>query len=398
MQFTSFTDPKDYVLKHRLNEGGVEALANDSITTPVADNAKPSDDTKEKPLIINQYDPKAKTSIKMNEATKKLVWEYMDMTDIPTVNAVCAMNEAEQNTMLVSLTNRLYEMIVGKVDSIDFGEIPQTKGDITKLSKFDQLEECHKVLREIFEQYHENTKPILELENAVTNIEGMKDIFMGAYLCKAKFPITVYQTMTLAVLNATSFMIASCIEYIKTPKAEGLTIVLNKTGIAKAKDHLVYETLVDFNEACKKGDVENALRPFVQHKVKGFAMTAALGIKAVLIIGAVVLAILPMIKDLVYFYYNARARVSQYFDLQAKLLEMNAQELKDNPDIQTVDDRKSVINRQLSIAKNFHDLANYIGVDAKTSEVKATKEIKSDSKKYKIDDVESNPSTDGPLF
>lgn len=396
MQFTSFTDPKDYVLKSKLNEA--EALANDSINTPVPDPVKPAEDNKEKPLIINQYDPNAKKSIKMNEATKALVWEHMDMTDIPTVNAVCAMNEAEQNTMLVSLTNKLYEMIVGKVDSIDFGEIPQTKGDITKLSKYDQLNECHKVLREIFEQYHENTKSILELENAVTNIEGMKDIFTGAYLCKAKFPITVYQTMTLAVLNATSFMIASCIEYIKTPKAEGLTIVLNKTGVAKAKDHLVYETLVDFNEACRKGDVENALKPFVQHRVKGFAMTAALGIKAVLVIGAVVLAILPMIKDLVYFYYSARARVSQYFDLQAKLLEMNAQELKDNPDIQTVDDRKSVINRQLSIAKNFHDLANFIGVDAKTTEVKATKEIKNDSKKYKIDDVESNPSTDGPLF
>jgi hypothetical protein len=396
MQFTSITDPKDFVLKTKLNEA--EALANDSINTPVPDSNKPETDTKEKPLIINQYDPNAKKNIRMNEATKKLIWEYMDMTDIPTVNTVCAMNEAEHNTMLVSLTNKLYEMIVDKVDSIDFGEIPQTKGDISKLSKFEQLNECHRVLREIFEQYHENTKPILELENAVTNIESMKDIFIGAYLCKANFPITVYQTMTLAVLNATSFMIASCIEYIKNPKAEGLTIVLNKTGVAKAKDHLVYETLVDFNEACRKGDVQNALKPFVQHKIRGFAMTAALGIKAVLVIGAVVLAILPMIKDLVYFYYSARARVSQYFDIQAKLLEMNAQELKDNPDIQTVDDRKSVISRQLSIARNFHDLANFIGVDAKTSEVKATKEIKSDSRKYKIDDVETNPATDGPLF
>ena len=396
MQFTSITDPKDFVLKTKLNEA--EALANDSINTPVPDSNKPDTDTKEKPLIINQYDPNAKKNIRMNEATKKLIWEYMDMTDIPTVNTVCAMTEAEHNTMLVSLTNKLYEMIVDKVDSIDFGEIPQTKGDISKLSKFEQLNECHRVLREIFEQYHENTKPVLELENAVTNIESMKDIFIGAYLCKANFPITVYQTMTLAVLNATSFMIASCIEYIKNPKAEGLTIVLNKTGVAKAKDHLVYETLVDFNEACRKGDVQNALKPFVQHKIRGFAMTAALGIKAVLVIGAVVLAILPMIKDLVYFYYSARARVSQYFDIQAKLLEMNAQELKDNPDIQTVDDRKSVISRQLSIARNFHDLANFIGVDAKTSEVKATKEIKNDSRKYKIDDVETNPATDGPLF
>ena len=398
MHFTSITDPKSFVLKSTLRESGGEALASDDITQPDPENIKPSDEEREKPLIINQYDPNAKSTAYMNDRTKEIMSEWMDLNHLPTLNAVCAMNEAEQNTMLVSLTNKLYEMIVDKVDSIDFGEIPQTKGDITKLSKYDQLCECHKVLREIFEQYHENTKPVLELENAVTNIEDMKDLFVGAYLCKANFPITVYQTMTLAVLNATSYMIAACIEYIKNPKAEGLTIVLDKTGVAKAKDHLVYETRVDFNEACRKGDVRNAIKPFVQNRVRGFAMTAALGIKAVLVVGAVVLAVLPMVKDLVYFYYSARARVSQYFDIQAKLLEMNAAELKDNPDIKTVDDRKSVINRQLSIAKTFHDLANFIGVDAKTSEVKATKEIKNDSKKYKIDDVETNPSTDGPLF
>ena len=49
----------------------------------------------------------------------------------------------------------------------------------------------------------------------------------------------------------------------------------------------------------------------------------------------------------------------------------------------------------------FHKLANTIAVDAKSAEVKATKDIKDDTKKYRIDEVNTDPSSseaDGPLF
>ena len=107
---------------------------------------------------------------------------------------------------------------------------------------------------------------------------------------------------------------------------------------------------------------------------------------------------LPIIKDLVYFFFATRARVSSYFDLQAKLLEMNADELKNNPDIKTVGDKDAVIRRQLQIAKDFHEISDFIAVDAKTSEVKANKEIKKDKKEYNIDEVEPAQTSGGPLF
>jgi hypothetical protein len=311
---------------------------------------------------------------------------------------LAAMNEAEQNSLLLSLTNKLYGMIVNKIDSIDFGEIPNTRGDVTRLRHYDQLRECHKVLRQIFDQFREDDEPVDTIEFALDNLENHKELFVAGFAAKAEFPMSVYKTMTLAVINATSFMIAVCIEYIKSPKQEGLEIVLNKTGIAKVKDHLVYESLKDFNEACRKGDVENALRPFVKNKAKGFAVTAALGLKTVLVLGGVCLAILPLIKDLVYFFFATRARVSSYFDLQAKLLEMNADELKNNSDIKTVGEKDAVIRRQLQIAKDFHEISDFIAVDAKTSEVKANKDIKRDKKEYNIDEVEPSQSSGGPLF
>jgi hypothetical protein len=328
---------------------------------------------------------------------KKVVVEYMDFTDYDTNNWLFSLNEAEQNNLLVSLTNKLYKMVVNKIDHIDFGEIPGTKGDITKLSKYKELRECFNILRGIFKQYREDDEPIDVIENACDNILNMKGLFMSAFIAKSSFPISVYKTMTLAVINATSFMIATCIEYIKNPKSEGLSIVLKKTGVAKVKDHLVYETLKDFNESCRKGEVENALQPFVKHRVRGFVGVFALTVKAVLVTGGVLLAILPMIKDLVYFFFSARARLANYLEIQGKLLEMNVKELEDG-DIETVDDKKAVIARQTTIANTFYKLANMIAVDNKSAEVKADNDIKKDKEKYKMDDVDPNPDQDGPLF
>ena len=64
-----------------------------------------------------------------NPEVKKAFTEHLDLTDDLTRKAVIVMNEAEQTSVLTALTSKLYDNIVSKVDDIDFGEIPMTKGD-----------------------------------------------------------------------------------------------------------------------------------------------------------------------------------------------------------------------------------------------------------------------------
>ena len=336
----------------------------------------------------------------MNDIFRKVIVEYMDYTDIETNRRLMALDEEEQNTVLVSLTKKFYEMIVGKVDQVDFGEIPASKGDITKLSRYKNIVKCTELMADIFQQYREDPEPVKVINTAIDNVIVHKDLFMTAFAVKNELGIYMYNSITLGIINALSYMIAVCIEYVKDPKNDGMKIVMDKTGIGKVKDHLVYENIIKFNESCRKGDIENALRPLVRSKAKGFVGTAILGIKVAVVFGGVLLAIVPLIRDLVYFFFAARARVSSYFDLQAELLEMNSNELKNNPDIKTEDDKKSVIRRQLKIAGVFRKLADSIAVDAKTSERTATNDIKKDSKTYKIDDVETQPDAGSgdPLF
>lgn len=343
----------------------------------------------ENPILINN---KVEDKEYVSEVFKEAVNEYMDIHDTHTVDMLCTLDEAEQNTVLLSLTKKLYSMIVGKIDDIEFGEIPNTRGDITKLSKYKQMVECVRVMRGIFEQYKENPEPINVIENAIKNIENQSDLFMQCFAAKVNLGIILYNTMTLSCINALSYMIAVCIEYIKDPHNDGMKIVMDKTGIAKVKEHLVYENLIKFNDSCRQGDIENALRPMIKNRAKGVVISL-LGLNAILVLGGVILAIIPMLRDLVYFFFAARSRLSNYFDLQAKLLEMNAAELKDNPEIKTVGDKDAVIRRQLAIARVFHQISDAVAVEAKTSERRATQEIKNDSRKYKIDDVNTDPGS-----
>lgn len=337
----------------------------------------------------------------MTKEFKQIVSEYMDITDYKTNTRLYNLDEAEQNTVLLSLTNKLYQMIVAKIDDVEKGDIPKSRGDITRLPKYNQLKECAKTLTSIFEQYKEDTAPIKVIENAIDNLEDNSDIFVQSYMAKVDFGIMIYESVTLAVIGSLSYMIACCIEYVKDPKNDGLTIVMDKTGVAKVKEHLLYENLVKFNEACRTNDIENALRPLIKNRTQNlFGVGGLVLVKGLLIAVPVIIALIPLVKDLVYYFFAARQRVSVYFDIQADLLEMNANELKDNPNITTDADRKSVIRKQLQVARTFRQIADKLAVEAKTAENKADKEIKKDNKKYRIDDVETNPAdaSDGPLF
>lgn len=337
----------------------------------------------------------------MTKEFKQIVSEYMDITDYKTNTRLYNLDEAEQNTVLLSLTNKLYQMIVAKIDDVEKGDIPKSRGDITRLPKYAQLKECARTLTDIFEQYKEDTAPVKVIENAIDNLDDNSDVFVQSYMAKVDFGIMLYESVTLAVIGSLSYMIACCIEYVKDPKNDGLTIVMDKTGVAKVKEHLLYENLVKFNEACRTNDVENAIRPLIKNRTQNlFGVGGMVLVKGLLIAVPTIIALIPLIKDLVYYFFAARQRVSVYFDIQADLLEMNANELKDNPNITTDADKKSVIRKQLQVARTFRQIADKLAVEAKTAENKADKEIKKDNKKYRIDDVETNPSevSDGPLF
>lgn len=315
---------------------------------------------------------------------------HFDLTDKKTRQAILAMNEADQNSVLTALTSKLYDNIVAKVDDIDYGEIPSTKGDVTKLSNYAKLKECIDLLRNILREYKQDTAPIDAVALALANIESRKDMFGRAFRMDVELPIIMYNNMVLAVINGVSYMIATCIEFIKTPNKDTFQISLNKVAFAKTKSNLMYNNLKKFNKCCEKRDFDRSMDHIIKEFVKiheGAAITGFLtSVGGKWAIAALLLMIIPFLREIVFFFYFIRMRVSEFFDLQADLLQMNAYNVESNA---TIDDSKKqkIVSGQLKVVEFFRKVANKFSINSKKAEVETEKEISAQSGNMKIDDV-----------
>ena len=323
---------------------------------------------------------------------KKTFAEHFDLDDKTTRTRLMTMNEAEHNGTLTSLTNKLYDQIVSKAHNIDFGEIPKTKGDITKVSNFNDMKDTIAILKGIIKEYKDDPKPVDDLAVCIANIQGRKDMFERAFRANCELPMLMYNNMVMAVEVGISHLITACIEFIKAPKDETYSFQLDKMAYTKTRDNLVYGSIAKFNRLCESGDFDTAMNAIVDQKVRKFSgATAVAGITVGIII---ITNIIPILRELVYLFYPLRVSLSDYFETQADLLDMNAYTLKSNETIPE-EDKQEIIEKQNSIASKFRDIANFFAIKSKKAEVKATKDIENSAKTYKLDD-ENNITSEEP--
>ena len=106
-----------------------------------------------------------------------IVNEEYDLSDPYTKKKVLFCNEAQKNSNIEHLTNRLYKHIKEKSAEIDFGSIPRSKGDITKIENYQNLIDCIDIIHRMVVEYGEDTTLIDEISTAVDNIQRRERVF-----------------------------------------------------------------------------------------------------------------------------------------------------------------------------------------------------------------------------
>lgn len=316
---------------------------------------------------------------------QKAVNEYFDLSDKETFSCLRSIEEADQNKVLIALTSKLYDHLVEKVDDIDFGDIPKSRGDITKLPNYDKVVDCISIIRGILENSKQELDPVLILEDAVKNLTEYKETFIKGYQLNMELPMVVYNTMVLSIYSGISILISSCIEFIKSTDDTGFDIALDKVQLKKTKDALIFRDLKALNSAFDSGTLPKALDQMLRQHAKNAVGTIGTVAVAGAIIG-VILNIIPILRELTYFFFYSRTQVANYFDAQSALLQMNAYNLASKA---TDDDKdiKEIQKKQLKIADKFKKIANTLAVKKSKAEVAAEKETKAFEKKLKIADV-----------
>lgn len=328
--------------------------------------------------------------------------EFFDITDTETRKVLLAVNEADQNKVLVSLTSKLYDNVVDRVDDIDFGEIERTKGDIEKLPNFTTLHECLNNMARLLIEFKQDTKPVDTIAESVSDIIESKPIWTKAYAINAELPMITYNTIVLAIIEATSYMVSMCVEFVKSPSQDTMQIMIDRSALTKSKGHLLFKNLESFNDAYRKGQVEKAMMHILDETVSkktietskknfiggiGF-YTGGAAVAAVVGVAGLLFCIIPIIRELIFLFFYYRVKISDFFEVQADLLQVNSYNVQNNRLDLTKDERKKISSKQMKVAEDFRKVARKIAVDGEQAEKSASKDIKSESnKKYKADEI-----------
>lgn len=330
--------------------------------------------------------------MRRRSAYSEVINEYMDKRCHETRRLVISLNEEqEQSKLLIGLTRKLYEHITKKITEIDFGSIPDTEGDITKLENYNEMIECLSVLEGILIANKQDTEPINIIKQAMVNIETRKDQFNLAFKLKNELPILIYSTMTLSIVSSISLLISSSIEYIKVPNGESYEISLNRTALSKTDKGLLFNNLKKFNKACSKGDIDSVMDSLNKANAKN--MLGGLEVYALLNVGVIAvlaLSIIPLIREVIYFFYYSRVRMSDYFQLQTDLLQMNIYNIDSNEALDD-EEKEKIKNRQSKIVTIFKKISNAVNISDKSATNNAEKDISRDKDtKLTIDSLESD--------
>lgn len=313
--------------------------------------------------------------------------EHLDMSNGSIRREIMAMNEAEHNKVLTKLTSNLYDHIIKKTSDIDFGEIPDTKGDISKMSNYEDLKDVIAILFDIVKEYKQPTIPVDVLTKALANIETRRELFSKGFRYDCELPCMMYNNLVLSLYTGVSYLIAGCIEFIKSPSEDTFEIALDKVAYAKTKEHILYDSLEKFNKSCESGDFDKAMGVVIEKKLKKFTGAAA-GIIAGTVIGiTIILNIVPILRELVYCHFYTRVRISDFFETQADLLQMNAYNVEHNNTMDP-ETKREIADKQMKIANHFRYISNKVAIEAKRSDVETNRELQNTRKKLSLDDLE----------
>lgn len=318
--------------------------------------------------------------------------EYFDTSNRKSMKTMLSLNEADQNQAMAALATKLYDKIVNKVDDIDYGTIPASKGDITQIGNFQEMRECMDVIRKILINYKQDTEQLDIIDKAIENIKDSKKIWERAFLTKCDLAITFYNTICLSIVSSISLLISSSIDFIKEPGNGTFTVSFDRVAYNKTKDKLLFQNLDKFNKSYLKGEIAKTMNEIVKASTnvkESTTLNESLSLAATvgggLVIAALIVTIIPILHLLTNALYCARQSMSDYFEVQSKIIQFNAESLKYDYTKSEAEIEK-IYQKQSKIAQMFKSISNKLSVKLN----KADSDARKLSEKEKSEKVNAN--------
>ena len=350
---------------------------------------------------------------------QQVISEFFDVTDNVTRKTMLVINESEKSQILGSLANKLYSKIVNDVTNIDYGTIPFTKGDVTKMENFSDVVETLEIIRDIQQQYNQSTANVQTIMTSIDYLKKYQDIWVKAFGIDCEFVQVLYVNMCMAAVSATALLVSTSIEFIKNPETQTFDIALQRVSKTRSTNALMLKNLDKFNTACAKGDVEKVCKDILhknytikeqvalQEAEQCLTETLAPAIATILPVGALAVmslmmlltCLIPILRELTVTFLNAKQSFSDYLSFESDVVRLNAERVKYNS-TKTESEKTRIRNKQLKIADRLKKMATALQIKMTKATKVAAEETKAEtSVRYKIDDVaEVLPDSAASLF
>lgn len=294
-----------------------------------------------------------------------------------------ALTESEKSQVNATLVTNLYQSAIDK-NHVDFEDIPNSKGDITRYKGYKPMREILTLLDELSKKYN-NKIPELEIVNsALDNVVSFRDTFEKGFSLQKEFIILQYNTLVCACVEATSLLVATYVDSVKRPDFS-YEVIINRDS--NAQGPLIIENLNKFNKSVRTGDFSKVMQSVIRSGNENFAGSAVLTTMGVI---AGLSMVIPVTRELIFGFYYTRMKLSEHLKQQASLLEIHRQSLEISS--MPANTRKQIIQKQSAQIKRLYDMSEKIKVQHQIGDSNAQRELKKENKTWTLDTIQAQSS------
>lgn len=290
------------------------------------------------------------------------------------------LEEAQKIDISDKVVSALYKSALDKSYSVNYGNIPESKGDITRLSNYKTMKESLDMLTAIMK----DNEDLATVKESFKILEAYKKEFTLCFMQNKMMGILLYNNIVLGIIAGIDVCITASINYLRTPGSDLKDMVKSEKD-SKSNKSLILMNLKEFNNYANSGDLKKYMNLIISKDNFIGAVAAVItitGASLVLVIGAVYI-----MRRLIYCFYNIRMDIAEYLRLQELFLEINIRELN----TKDIKNKKVIIKKQENAIKKLESLANKIEVKFAEADKKTSKDL---SKKIKASTIEESLPSD----
>jgi hypothetical protein len=185
----------------------------------------------------------------------------------------------------------------------------------------------------------------------------------------------------MAVIDATSMLIADYMNYLVGPEQSRYDTVKSRSD--KGRGRISLENLQRFNGEVKVGHFETMANYLFDAQRKNFTGT---GIVITGVVITALVSVIPITRELIYFYYRTRVRLADYLDMQADFLELNR--LGVEASSKSAAQKKDILKKQEKIILKCRRRADKLKINDEDIGALAKKQVADDNKGFSLQNIE----------